>query len=202
MSIFDNMTLFDFETTGFSGEQDRVIEFAAIRIRNGRVVNTIAHVINPEVPLPEKITELTGITEQDLEGAPTMAQFLPWLMAFMGDGILVAHNAAFDLWFLEENNQCYRNKSVKNSFIDTLALCIDHFPFQKNQLEVVCERLGVPMVGAHRALNDVMGMWGVLQKLAELNGEAWIEERMNRLYYFKKYGPKEWYPAHAQVIEK
>lgn len=194
------MTLFDFETTGFHGEKDRVIEFAAIRIRNGRVVNTIAHVINPEVPLPEKITELTGITPADLEGAPTMAQFIPWLIAFMGDGILVAHNAAFDLWFLEANNQRHRGKSITNPFIDSLALCIDQFPYKKNNLTEVCERLEVPLTGAHRALNDVMGMWGVLQKLAELNGETWIAERINRLYYFEKWGPKEWYPAHAQVI--
>lgn len=199
MSIFQNMTLFDFETTGFTPNDSRVIEFAAVRIRNGQIVDQMVQLVNPGYPLPTGIVELTGITDADLADVPMMEEFYPQMFDFLGNSLLVAHNAQFDLWFLEAISKYFRGTSITNSFLDTNLMCVDHFPFMSNKLVDVCSRLGVELNGAHRALNDVLGMWEVLQKLAEINGEAWIEKYINHLFYFRKWGPKEWYPEHATV---
>lgn len=199
MSIFSNLTLIDFETTGLSPKNSRVIEFAAVKIVDGQIVDQMVQLINPEYPLPAKIKEITGITDADLAVVPTMQQFHKEMFDFLGDSILVAHNAQFDLWFLDAISEHFRGTNITNQFLDTNLMCVDAFPYKSAKLVDVCERLQIPLTGAHRALNDVLGMWGVLQKFAEEKGEDWIAQYINTLFYFRKWGRKEWYPEHAAV---
>lgn len=199
MSIFSNLTLFDFETTGLSPRDSRVIEFAAVKIQNGKIVDQMIQLINPEYPLPAKTKEITGITDADLSAVPTMQEFHQKMFDFLGSSILVAHNAQFDLWFLDSISEHFTGKHIANPFLDTNLMCVDAFPYKSAKLVDVCLRMGIELNGAHRALNDVLGMWAVLQKFAEQHGEAWIAKYLNTLFYFRKWGRKEWYPEHATV---
>lgn len=195
--IYENTTIFDLETTGLDPKTSKVIEFAALRIRKGKVIGSVSYLINPEVRIPPKITEITGITNEDVEFCPTMKQIFPWLMAIFGDSLLVAHNLLFDISFIEVLNQQLRGKAVKHSFIDTRAICIDRFPYESHRLELMCQKYNIPLDGAHRALNDVEATWQLLQKL---NEEKPIDQHyVNKLYYFKKYGSPDWVPPYANL---
>lgn len=201
--LFQNTTVFDFETTGLSATEDTIIEIAAMRIRNGKQVGTFSLIIDPEREVPEFITNLTGITNEDVKGQPTLAQALPFFLEFIGNSLLVAHNAAFDLAFLkakrdEISSQIRFLPFVKNHFVDTRTLCIHHFPYQSHKLEVTCEQLGIPLNGAHRALVDVQATGNLLHKLDKQFGDALLFK--NKLYYFKKYGPPEGVPDHAELV--
>lgn len=192
--IYENTTVFDFETTGLNSSQDRIIEVALLRIKKGKVIGCMSYLINPEIEIPKKITEITGIHNSDVIGCPTINQLLPWILSIMGDSLLVAHNALFDLSFLEANNQRIRGKSISNNFIDTRAICIDVFPYESHRLELMCNKMDIELNGAHRALNDVNATWELLKKL---NSKASLEDYVNKLYYFKKYGPPAWVPTYA-----
>lgn len=195
--IYENTTIFDLETTGLDPQTSKVIEIAALRIRKGKVIGSVSYLINPEVAIPAKITEITGIRNEDVEHCPTIAQIFPWLMAIFGDSLLVAHNLLFDISFIEMLNQQLRGKSVRNAFVDTRAICIERFPYESHRLELMCQKFNIPLEGAHRALNDVEATWALLQKLHE---EKPLElSDVNKLYYFKKYGPPKWAPSYATV---
>lgn len=199
MSIFENTTIFDFETTGLSPVNDQIIEVAAIRMRNGKCVGEFSIIINPQVDVPEFITNLTGITNEDVRNQPTLGEVLPFFLDFIGDSLLVAHNAAFDLAFLQaKKNQFGIGSEVHNSFLDTRTICIARFPYQSHKLEVMCKQLEIPLEGAHRALNDVRATGNLLYKLDKDFGGAM--DFLNKLYYFKKYAAPEGTPTHAKLI--
>lgn len=195
--IYDNTTIFDFETTGLDSEKDRIIEVAIIRIRKGKVIGTMSYLVNPEVNIPNKISEITGIRNEDVTNCPTIRQLFPWLMSIIGDSLLVAHNALFDLSFLETNNNKLREKSISNNFIDTRAICIDQFPYESHRLELMCAKFDIKLEGAHRALNDVNATWTLLEELNKITN---VHEYINKLYYFKKYGKPNWSPIYANII--
>ncbi|GED13782.1 3'-5' exonuclease [Aneurinibacillus migulanus] len=195
---FQNTTIFDFETTGLSPTEDTIIEIAAIRIRNGKQVGTFSLLIDPEREVPEFITNLTGITDEEVKGQPTLWEALPFFKQFFGDSLLVAHNAAFDLAFLLEKCREYGYAEPTNEFIDTRALCIEHFPYQSHKLVDMCEKLEIRLDGAHRALNDVRATGNLLHKLNKEYGDAMGFK--NKLYYFTKYGPPKGVPVHAELV--
>lgn len=97
--IYKNTTIFDFETTGLDPHRDRIIEVALIRIREGKTIGNLSYLINPKMDIPKKISDLTGITNNEVIYCPTIEQIFPWLMSIIGDSLLVAHNALFDLSF-------------------------------------------------------------------------------------------------------
>ncbi|MGC5324247.1 3'-5' exonuclease [Brevibacillus sp. SYSU BS000544] len=195
--IFKNTTVLDVETTGLNPSSDAIIEVALIRIREGKIIGKLSYLINPEILIPENITELTGISNNDVKFCPTIKQIFPWIMSILGDSLLVAHNALFDLNFFEVTNQSLRGKSIKNNFIDTRAICIDMFPYESHKLDIMCKKFGIPVNGAHQAFNDVSVTWELLQKL---NEKTDIEKYVNKLYYFKKYGKPNWNPEYAEII--
>ena len=196
--IYENTTIIDFETTGFDPNNDKIIEVALLRIRKGKIIGSLTHLINPEIDIPSEITKITGITNGDVDYCPKIYQILPWLMAIIGDSIIVAHNALFDLNFLEVQNQKYRGKGIKNFFLDTRAISIDRFPYESHRLEAMCKKYGIHLIGAHRANNDVQATWELLKKL---NDDMTIDiDYLNKIYYYKKHGMPEWYPDYAKVI--
>src|SRR5690348_15576481 len=98
--MLSNLTIFDFETSGLDPEKDRVIEMAAIRVINGNVVSEFSTLVNSSVQLSPKITEIIGITQDELSGGMPETDSFRILNRFLGDSLIVAHNAAFDLGFL------------------------------------------------------------------------------------------------------
>ncbi|WP_405175826.1 3'-5' exonuclease [Paenibacillus sp. FSL H8-0261] len=195
--IYKNTTIFDFETTGLDPHRDRIIEVALIRIREGKTIGNLSYLINPKMDIPKKISDLTGITNNEVIYCPTIEQIFPWLMSIIGDSLLVAHNALFDLSFLEENNKRIRGKSIGNNFIDTRAICIDSFPYESHRLDLMCNKFGIALEGAHRASNDVIATWTLLENL---NKKINLNGYLNKIYYFKKYGEPNWSPNYANII--
>lgn len=195
--IFHNTTVLDVETTGLDANMDAILEIALLRIREGKIIGNLSYLINPERKIPENISKLTGISNDDVKFCPTIKQIFPWIMSILGDSLIVAHNAVFDLNFLEVANQSLRGKSIYNNFIDTRAICIDTFPYQSHKLEVMCNQFGIVVNGTHRAFNDVNATWELLQRL---NEKTKAEQYLNKLYYFKKHGKPSWQPQYAEVI--
>ena len=154
----------DLETTGLNCAYNRIIEFGAVRVENGIVTEEMDILINPECPLPKKIVEITSITDKMLEKQPTIVEALPRILSFIGDAILVTHNADFDFSFLQHALRNNGFEELKNPVIDTLSLSRYLFPESKNhRLGSLCRNMDVVYNEdeAHRAnydarvLNDV-----------------------------------------------
>ena len=97
--------VFDIETTGFSPLTCQIIEIGAVRVENGVITDRFSTFVNPKVPIPFQITQLTSITDQMVIGAPDIETVLPQFLEFIGDAALVAHNASFDVSFIEQKLQ-------------------------------------------------------------------------------------------------
>ena len=112
-TLEDTYIVFDIETTGFSSIRDRIIEIGAVKVVNGEIVDRFSTFVNPERPIPFEITNLTSITDQMVMEYPTIETILPQFLEFVGGGVLVAHNAGFDVGFIEQN--C-RNQVIEQKF--------------------------------------------------------------------------------------
>jgi DNA polymerase-3 subunit alpha (Gram-positive type) len=149
--------VFDLETTGLSSRYDRIIEFGAARFKNGSIVDETDFFINPDLPLRAVTTNLTGITDEMVRGGKSIKQALRDIIAFIGDSVLVAHNATFDYGFL---NEALKNNSMPpltNPVIDTLPLSRYLYPDMKSHsLGAVCRKVGAEYDEdeAHRAIYD------------------------------------------------
>lgn len=194
--MIDNVTVFDFETTGFDPVNDRVVEIAAIKRKNGELKKYEA-LIKIDRKLPPKITELTRITDEMLqEKGIDEKQAFQELIDLIDDSIIVAHNAAFDMQFLHHAMMRLFGRTFNNDFIDTVTISRERFPYP-HKLENMLERFGVTLIGAHRAINDVETTLFLLDKLHE---QEPIDEFINKIGYLKKYGMASWYPEHAYVF--
>lgn len=148
---------FDLETTGLSVVHDGITEFGAVKIRNGEVIDRMQRFINPGKIISTRITNLTNITNEMVKNEPTIDQILPEIIDFFGDCILVAHNASFDVGFLNENLKRNNMELIKNPIIDSLALARAILkPMKSYRLGNVCRsyRVNYDDEVAHRADYD------------------------------------------------
>ncbi|MFD0588211.1 PolC-type DNA polymerase III [Paenibacillus sp. GCM10027627] len=190
-----SFTIFDFETSGLDPKNDRVIEMAAIRVVNGVVASEFSTLVQYEGKLTPKITELTGITDEMTACGMDEDTAFRILNRMLGDHILVAHNAAFDLSFLHHSLMRIAGRSFKNDFIDTLTISRERHVYP-HTLKDMCDRYAIPLIGGHRALNDVIACWELFRSLDD---EQSAEPYLNTLGYMKKYGPPAWSPPHAKL---
>ena len=153
-SFEDEFVVFDIETTGLSATEDVVFEIGAVLIKNGQVCSRFHTYADPQRPLPIEITKLTGRQDTDLAGAPTQYEAIKAFLEFVGDRIVVAHNAMFDVGFIYES--CLRlGISYKPCYIDTLALARNLMPNLKNhRLDTVAAFLGYAGFNHHRGDED------------------------------------------------
>ena len=165
-------TVFDIETTGFSRFNDRIIEIGAVRYEEGNIVGEFSEFVYPERSLPEKIIELTGITDAMLQNAEKIDQVLPEFLKFSENSILVAHNADFDVGFIVENAKRL-GIDFCPVYLDTLGLARCLQPDYKNhKLDTLTKNLGISLVNHHRASDDARATGSVFLKLME----KWAEE--------------------------
>ncbi|WCA22404.1 exonuclease domain-containing protein [Candidatus Phytoplasma oryzae] len=123
-----NYIVFDLETTGLSKIRDKIIELSAVKIENGKVTNKIfSELINPQISLSSKITEITGITNEELQNKPILTEILPSFLNFIRGHVLVAHNANFDIGFLTEKIKELNIEFTMLPVIDTLTLTQKYF---------------------------------------------------------------------------
>ncbi|CAM4246929.1 3'-5' exonuclease [Paenibacillus alkaliterrae] len=188
-------TVFDFETSGLDPKNDRVIEMAAIRVVNGEIASEFSTLVRYDGKLSAKITELTGITDEMTATGMDEDTAFRILNRMLGDHILIAHNAAFDLGFLHHSLLRIAGRSFNNSFIDTLTIsrAMHVYP---HTLKDMCDRYGIPLIGGHRALNDVIACWKLFRKMEE---ERSAHDYLNKLGYLKKFGPPAWSPPGAKL---
>ncbi len=158
----------DFETTGLSARYDKIIEFGAVKISQGRVVDRIDLLVNPGIHIPEKITKITNISDDTVKDAPRIEDALPKIMEFCGDAILVTHNASFDIAFLNQARIDLGMEPITNGVVDTLAISRYSFPESRShQLGALCRRMEVEYdeESAHRADYDAFVLSEVWQAL-------------------------------------
>ena len=165
--------VFDLETTGFSFRTEKITEIGIMKIRNGEVIDTFESFVNPGKPIPKKVQAVTHITDDMVKDAPKIEEILPKVMEFFGDSVLVAHNADFDTGFIRYNCQQLGYK-FENTYLDTLALAKNLFPnYKKYKLGVIAENLGIEVLVAHRALDDVdttVKVFNIMCKMLEDSG--------------------------------
>lgn len=178
----------DVETTGISPEKERIIEIGAFRPETGEIFRTL---INPGRPLPEKITELTGITDEMLIGAPEEAEAVSELLKFMGDDkILLGHNISFDHSFLVQAIRRCGFAEPQFFGIDTLKLSRVLCPELPNKkLETMVEHFRLTNERAHRAFEDARVTVEVYRCLKEMNKEPELFEPVPMFYKAKKTEP-------------
>ena len=186
----DPIVVLDLETTGLNIKTDRIIEIGAVKMVGGHVIDSMNPFVDPEIPLPEKITEITHITDQMLYGAPKAAEILPKLLEFIGDCPIAAHNAKFDCGVL--TNELKRIGISYNPVqVDTLMLARKLYPELKtHKLGSVCKHLHVSLKGAHRAVNDASATAVCLARMMEEAKSRGVEtiEQLNRVSDFYTLG--------------
>ena len=163
---FDSeFVVFDLETTGFSAAQDKIIEIGAVKIKDGEIVDRFSTFVNPERPIPFRIEDLTGINDVMVKDSPKIEEVLPKFMEFCKDSIMVAHNADFDMSFIEANCRCM-DIPCEFTVIDTVGL--SRFlvtGLARYKLDTVAKALGVPLGNHHRAVDDAECTARIFQKL-------------------------------------
>ena len=174
----------DIETTGFHPDKGgRIIEIGAIRIKGGKLIDTFSILINPEMSIPKKITEITGITNEMVKNKPTFREVLPTFYDFISDSILVFHNAQFD-W---DRFLLYYFKKVgvypDNNTVDTLKLSRAYYPKNKDgyNLQAMCDKLNIKLENAHRATDDALATARLFYYLKEYKIKDFEDNQLSLL---------------------
>ena len=167
-TLDDTFVVFDIETTGFSAAEDRIIEIGAVKITDGAIVDRFSTFVNPEVPIPFEIQQLTHITDDMVLEAPKIEEALPAFLDFVGESALVAHNAGFDVGFIEQN--CVRlGRSRIFTSVDTVGLARVLLPtLSKYKLNIVAKALNISLENHHRAVDDAAATAEIYVKFIEM----------------------------------
>jgi len=149
-----NFVVFDLETTGIGPKSNEIIEIGAVKVENGALSSTFSSFVNPQRPIPYPIQELTGIHDTMVADAETIREVLPKFLEFCGGCTMVAHNAAFDIGFIEQKA---KEQGLETDFtvVDTVAVARALLPdLKRYKLDTVAKRLGVSLKNHHRAVDD------------------------------------------------
>ena len=151
----EEFVVFDIETTGLNSHTNEIIEIGAVKIKAGRIVDRYSQLINPGRPIPYHITEITSITDEQVANEPKIDEVIGKFVDFVGDAVLVAHNAPFDMGFIKRDIKKYLNIDLECSVIDTLQMARDLFPdLKKYGLGDLNKTLGLALEKHHRAVDD------------------------------------------------
>ena len=178
-SIDTTYCVLDLETTGFSPVTEKITEVGIMKVKNGEVIDKFSCFVNPEKPIPPRVGEVTNITDDMVKDAETIEKVFPKILEFLGDSVIVAHNAGFDVGYLKHNAKVL-GYEFDYTYIDTLSLAKDLFPnFKKYKLGKIAEELGIKVEVAHRALDDVdttVKVFNVMIKMLKDKGVTTVEE--------------------------
>jgi exonuclease, DNA polymerase III, epsilon subunit family len=174
--LSQTFVVFDLETTGFSNTNDKITEIGAVKVENFKVVDRFSELINPKKDISYKVQELTGITNDLIKDKPTIEEILPKFIDFIGDSVLVAHNADFDMGFMQQKCR-EQNIEFKNTSIDTLTLARILLPHMKRfRLNLIAKELGVPLLNHHRAVDDAEATAHIFIKFLEMMKKKGVEK--------------------------
>ena len=197
----------DLETTGLSFRTEKITEIGIMKIKNGEVIDSFETFVNPEKPIPYEVVEVTKITDDMVKDAPTIKEIFPKVLEFLGDSVLVAHNADFDIGFLKHNAAQLGHK-FDYTYIDTLRLAKDLFPdYKKYKLGIIAENLGIKVEVAHRALDDVdttVKVFNVMMKMLKEKGAKTVADidKVSADENYEKEAYKKLPAYHAIILAK
>ncbi len=174
-NLDDTYVVFDLETTGFSPDKDAIIEIGAVRVEKGAVTDRFSTFVNPKVPIPFRIEELTSIRDDMVMDAPVIEDILPRFMEFCRGAVMVAHNAEFDMSFIRKN--CERQGTACSfTVIDTVALARILLPnLNRFKLDTVAKALGVSLDNHHRAVDDAACTAEIFVRFLKMLRERGVE---------------------------
>lgn len=153
-SLDDEFVIFDIETTGLSALNNKITEIGAVIYKSGEIIDEFNMYVNPKVPIPPDITELTGISDETVADAPEISAVLPEFLEFIGDRMVIAHNASFDVSFIRAACDLY-GYEFKNSYLDTLGLSRYVNPdLKRHKLDTIAEYYKLGEFNHHRASDD------------------------------------------------
>ena len=189
--MLENYVVIDLEMTGLNVKTDRILEVAAVRIRDGKEESYFSAVVNPEVALSEKVISLTGISQREADAGSPIDETIQKFLEFLSEDVLVGQNLMFDYSFLKQwavNHKIPLEKSA----VDTLKLARQFLPTeQKKDLESLCRHFGVERINAHRALEDARETAQIFECLkaefGDKNEEAFLPKQL--FYKAKKQSP-------------
>lgn len=157
IALPSSYVVIDTETTGLDPDFDSIIEVSAVRFADGQMVGSFSSLVNYGCQIDEFITELTGITNEMLDEAPGPETVIPHFLEFVGNSILIAHNANFDINFLYDAAMAYGGGPLTNNFVDTLRIARKVFrSLQHHRLSDIAEACGIDQAQAHRAEADCL----------------------------------------------
>ena len=166
-ALSEETVVFDIETTGLSVASCRITEIGAVKVKNGEVIDTFHTMVNPEIPIPPFISEKTHITDEMVKDAPKIDEVLPEFLAFVGNRLLVAHNANFDVGFIRAAADAC-GLPFSSPYLDTLALSRFLSPKErKHTLDAVAERYGLGDFNHHRASDDAEMLARIFFRMVE-----------------------------------
>ena len=197
----------DLETTGFSPKTEKITEVGIMKIKNGEVIDQFSEFVNPEKPIPQRVVEVTNITDDMVKNAKTIEQIFPEILEFIKGSVVVAHNASFDMGFLKYNAK-ELGYEFDFTYVDTLALSRKIFPeLKKHKLGKIAEHLKIKVEVAHRALDDVdttVKVFNEMMKILKDRGAKTVEDIGIKCEneYTKKNEYKTLRPFHAIILAK
>lgn len=150
----DDYVVFDIETSGLSPSKDKIIEIGAVKYINNKKVDELNYLIDPKINLEPIITKVTGLTDNDLIGKPSIEEVLPIFINFISDYPVIGHNVSFDIDFINYNLRKIHKKEINNEVIDTLFLSrITIYDIKNHRLKTLKEYLNLDY-GSHRSICD------------------------------------------------
>ncbi len=164
----NTFVVFDIETTGFVAGTDKITEIAAVKIKDGIILDEFSTFVNPERPIPKEVQELTHITPAMVKDSETIREVLPKFLEFCQGSIVVAHNAKFDLSFINYHAKEFKLEKPRYT-IDTLSMARELFEsYQNHKLGTIVANLGIELENAHRAINDARATAEVFNRMCEI----------------------------------
>ncbi len=199
----ESFVVFDLETTGFNPHNNQIIEIGAVKIEEGKIIDSYQAFVNPQRDIPEKITELTGITDKMVADAPSIEEVMGHFLEFVGDSTIVAHNLPFDLGFIEDKLRKLKYDTLKNPALDTLnlarALVTELKSYKLNKL---AKYFNKDLQNHHRASDDAKVTAEILLELIELMGQDGITQLTEINQLIDQIDHKRIYPYHTTILVK
>jgi len=191
--MIEEYVVLDLEMTGLSAKTDRIIEIGAVKIKNNQVIDTMDCLVNPRCPIPTRVVELTGITDEMVALGRDSNEAMEELLDFIEGQVLVGQNISFDYSFLKQWAVNHK-RPLEAKACDTLKIArVLLPPEQPKKLESLCQYFGIERTREHRALDDAKETWQVFEKLKELgmvveNADTYFAPK-ELIYRAKKQSP-------------
>ncbi|MBR1753612.1 3'-5' exonuclease [bacterium] len=181
----------DIETTGLDFTREKMVEFAAVRLENGKIKDEFQTLINPQQHIRHSSYEIHHISEDMVKDAPTEEEIMPKIMEFIGDYPIVGHNVIFDYSFINEASKRVFGHGINNQKIDSQQMFKEIAPdLESHGLSALTQRFGVELVNHHRAMADTMGLALAYPKLKKLYMQKydWQSKQLDNIeYLFERY---------------